>query len=103
MINYNIMDLIMNKKIFKEWEEKMIKVNEEYRELFKLNEITHILSIIYCKNCIAKGIDVEHYQLMYNYYRTDICIYRTIYIYCTLCKLISRPWYERIGKLSKNY
>jgi len=53
MINYNIMNLIMDKKAFKEWEEKMIKINEEYRSLYKYeinNDKDQYLSMIVCKN-----------------------------------------------------
>ena len=84
MINHNIMNLIMNKKALKEWEEMMIKMNKEYTSLYKLRDPPQSLLIVYCKNieCIYNHI----YHEIYNYYRYSDKILHKICSRCFMCE-----------------
>src|SRR3972149_7776234 len=101
MINYNIMNLIMDKKALKEWEEKVIKINEEYRNLYSYYTRNQCLVMIFCKNinCKYNGM----YQVMYNYLG-HIFIYKIGYKECVDCNQTNiRIIVKRVAELSKNY
>ena len=77
-MNYNIMNIIMDKMTFKEWEERMIKINEEYKDLYKSDEQDYHLDMRVCAN--KKCMCNDYYFRKYNYYRFDINIYKFINI-----------------------
>ena len=61
MINYNILNLIFDKTAFKEWEEKMIIINNQYKSEYECNILQiydkehFILTRPYkCKKCSTK-------------------------------------------------
>ena len=89
---------------FKEWEERMIKMNEEYKDLYKLDEQDYNLDMRVCAN--KKCMCNDYYFRKYNYYRFDINIYKCTYgRRCILCKLYTQisMFTEKVGELSKNY
>ena len=91
----------MDKKALKEWEEKMIKINEEYRSLYYYEEKYKQLSMIICKNknCIYNNM----YQVMYNYTHHER-IYKIKYKTCFNCNQTNvRIVCKKVIYLSKNY
>ena len=68
MINYNIMNIILDKNAFQKWIEKMIKINENYHKTYK-----------YCPGGLVRCINND---LIFRYnYRRLLDIHYNKYIY----------------------
>ena len=96
------MNMILDKIAFKKWEEKMIKINEEYRNLYSYNKRTQCLAMIICKNKYCGFNNI--YKVMFNYERLYSSIYKIRYKTCYLCKKKDNYTETKyVAKLSKNY
>jgi len=102
MINYNIINLIMDKKALKEWEERMIKINEQYKNLYFYKGYKQCLVMV---NCMNKYCEYNtSYRVMFNYEPRISSIYRIRCKTCHLCgKIDSYIKYVHAADLSKNY
>ena len=95
----------MKKMGLKKWIEKMIKINEEYRSLYKYeinNDKDQYLSMIVCKNkkCVSNN---NIYQCMYNYTPHER-IFKIVYKNCIHCNQTNvRIICKKVIYLSKNY
>jgi len=92
MINYNIMNIILDKKAFKEWEERMININDEYGELM-------------IKDCKNKHCTGTRYLIGYNYDRGYAQYIHGIKPFrCYRCGLDNcQQYFYTVGYLSKNH
>ena|SRR3989304_877940 len=106
IINYNILNKILNIKSLKEWQDKMKDMNKEYKKVIKVDnsktgEFMYI-RILRCMNCNVYGIS----SAFYNYrigLLSDNDINMILYIKCNECKKKGGIRQRSIEKLPINY
>ena len=88
-MNYNIKNIILDKIAFKEWEEKMKKVNIEYNNNYMLDFNDILERMITCK-CGEIFIDIYNYR--HNAFFKDIYSSK----YCRQCIINDKKCQNKI-------
>ena len=91
------MNIILNKKAFKEWQDDVKEVNDEYREIYRIS-YDGILEREVCK------IHMDRFWYNYRTVRGGNYVYkiRDMYICNPKCNICSNSMIEVI-EISKNY
>ena len=91
MINYNIMNIILDKKAFEEWQDKVIKVHKEFNAIY-CSQLNKSVCNRYPKKC-SKCTHV--YYMSFNYRQPKGKFYYDKYIAslntCVWCYKIILP------------
>ena len=86
MLNYNIINIILGKLAFKEWQNKMKKMNIEYNKKYILSNqyLTYVDKCVKCNYMYPICVINSNYPLTKGIIEWGIC--RIGYNVCPICK-----------------